>query len=130
MEKENSKKTRHVIFRLTPEEYDKVVRKWKSSTNRKLSDYVRQRLFDKPTVSTIRNQSLDDLVAELSLLKRELNAIGNNFNQSVKRLHTLDHLPEFQRWLMGYEVGKQTLFNKIDEIKKQIQKIAESWLQG
>lgn len=130
MEKENSVRKNRITFRLTPEEYQKVEHRWKKSTCRKLSDYVRQRLFDKPTVTTTRNQSMDDLVAELSLLKRELSAIGNNFNQSVKRLHTLDHLPDFQRWLMAYDISKQTLFNKVDEIKKLIQKIAESWLQG
>lgn len=30
---------------------------------------------------------------------------------------------------MLYEIDKKTLVNKVEEIKKQIQKIAEAWLQ-
>ncbi len=107
----------------------KVERKWNASTCRKLSDYVRHNLFEKPVTSYYRNQSLDDFMAEMVLLRNELNHIGNNFNQAVKRLHTLNQIDEFRSWLIAYEVEKKTLFNKVDEIKKHIQKIAESWLQ-
>ena len=129
MERENSNRTRIIGLRLTPEEYAKIEQKWKASTCRKLSDYVRHTLFEKPVTSYYRNQSLDDFMAEMALLRNELNHIGNNFNQAVKRLHTLSQITEFRSWLIAYEVEKKTLFNKVDEIKKHVQKIAESWLQ-
>jgi hypothetical protein len=129
MGRENSNRTRIIGLRLTPAEYAKIERKWKASTCRKLSDYVRHNLFEKPVTSYYRNQSLDDFMAEMVLLRNELNHIGNNFNQAVKRLHTLNQINEFRNWLIAYEVEKKTLFNKVDEIKKHIQKIAESWLQ-
>ena len=129
MGRENSNRTRIIGLRLTPAEYAKIERKWKASTCRKLSDYVRHNLFEKPVTSYYRNQSLDDFMAEMALLRNELNHIGNNFNQAVKRLHTLDQITEFKSWLIAYEVEKKTLFNKVDEIKKHVQKIAESWLQ-
>jgi GTP1/Obg family GTP-binding protein len=129
MERENSNRTRIIGLRLTPEEYAKIEKRWKASTCRKLSDYVRHNLFEKPVVSSYRNQSTDDFMAEMSQLRTELNHIGNNFNQAVKRLHTLSQIAEFKSWLIAYEVEKKTLFNKVDEIKKHIQKIAESWLQ-
>ena len=126
---DNSNRTRIIGLRLTPAEYAKIERKWKASTCRKLSDYVRHKLFEKPVTSYYRNQSLDDFMAEMVLLRNELNHIGNNFNQAVKRLHTLNQIAEFRSWLIAYEVEKRTLFNKVDEIKKHVQKIAESWLQ-
>jgi hypothetical protein len=129
MGRENSNRTRIIGLRLTPAEYAKIERKWKASTCRKLSDYVRHNLFEKPVTSYYRNQSLDDYMAEMVLLRNELNHIGNNFNQAVKRLHTLNQIAEFRSWLIAYEVEKKTLFNKVDEIKKHVQKIAESWLQ-
>ena len=129
MGRENSNRTRIIGLRLTPAEYAKLERKWKASTCRKLSDYVRHNLFEKPVTSYYRNQSLDDFMAEMVLLRNELNHIGNNFNQAVKRLHTLNQIDEFRSWLIAYEVEKKTLFNKVDEIKKHIQKIGESWLQ-
>jgi hypothetical protein len=129
MERENSKRTRIVGLRFTPEEYVKIERKWKTSTCRKLSDYIRKHLFNKPITTNYRNQSLDDFMAEMMRLRGELNAIGNNFNQAVKKLHTLNQISDFKHWLISYELEKKILFNKVDEIKKQIQKIAESWLQ-
>lgn len=129
MEGENSNRTRIIGLRLTPEEYAKIEKRWKASTCRKLSDYVRHNLFEKPVVSSYRNQSTDDFMAEMAQLRTELNHIGNNFNQAVKRLHTLSQIAEFKSWLIAYEVEKKTLFNKVDEVKKHIQKIAETWLQ-
>jgi len=129
MGRENSNRTRIIGLRLTPAEYAKIERKWKASTCRKLSDYVRHNIFEKPVTSYYRNQSLDEFMAEMVQLRNELNHIGNNFNQAVKRLHTLNQITEFKSWLIAYEVEKKTLFNKVDEIKKHVQKIAESWLQ-
>jgi len=129
MGRENSNRTRIIGLRLTPTEYAKIERKWKASTCRKLSDYVRHNLFEKPVTTYYRNQSLDEFMAEMIRLRNELNHIGNNFNQAVKRLHTLNQIAEFRSWLIAWEVEKKTLFNKVDEIKKHVQKIAESWLQ-
>jgi len=129
MGREKSNRTRTIGLRLTPAEYAKIERKWKASTCRKLSDYVRHNLFEKPVTRYYRNQSLDEFMAEMILLRNELNHIGNNFNQAVKRLHTLNQISEFKSWLIANEVEKKTLFNKVDEIKKHIQKIAETWLR-
>ncbi len=130
MERENSNRTRIIGLRLTPEEYTKMERKWKTSTCRKLSDYVRKHLFDKSIVTTYRNQSLDDFMEETIVLCNELNAIGNNINQAVKKLHTLQQIPEFRNWIISYELDKKILFNKVEEIKKHIQKITDKWLQS
>ena len=129
MEKKTVNRTRIIGLRLTPEEYVKIERQWKSSTSRKLSDYVRKILFGKPVIATYRNQSMDDFMQEMALLRKELNHIGVNFNQSVKRLHTLHQIAEFRSWLIAHEIEKKTLANKMDEIKNRIHKIAESWLR-
>jgi hypothetical protein len=130
MERENSNRTRIVGLRFTPEEYAKIERKWKASTCRKLSDYIRKHLFNKPINATFRNQSLDDMTLEMMLLYKQLNAIGNNFNQAVKKLHTLDQIPEFKVWIISSEQDKKILLNKVEEIKICIQKISEKWLQS
>ncbi|MDT0678724.1 plasmid mobilization protein [Autumnicola musiva] len=129
MEEKKSNRTRLIGLRLTPDEYKKIEKKWQKSTCRKLSEYIRHSLFEKPIVTKYRNQSADDFMAEMAKLRKELNHVGNNFNQAVKKLHTLQKVTEFKSWLIAYEVEKRTLFNKIDEIKKNIQKMAEIWLQ-
>ena len=128
MEEQNNR-TKWLHLRLTPDEYQKIMKEFNKSTCRKISDYARKNLLQKPIVNTYRNQSLDDFMAEMIRLRGELNAIGNNFNQAVKKLHTLHQISDFKRWLISYELEKKILFNKVDEIKKHIQKFAESWLQ-
>lgn len=130
MEAENSNRTRIIGLRLTPEEYAKIERKWKASTCRKLSDYVRKHLFDKSIVTTYRNRSLDDFMEETIVLHNELNAIGTNINQAVKKVHTLQQIPEFRNWIISFDLNKKILSNKVEEIKKHIQKISDKWLQS
>jgi uncharacterized protein YbgA (DUF1722 family) len=129
MEAKNLNRTRTIGLRLTSKEYEQIEKKWKSSTCRKLSDYVRRSLFEKPIVATYRNQSLDDFMAEMMKLRNELNSIGNNFNQAVKKLHTLHQIPEFKSWIRSYETDEKKLLEKVDEIKHYIQKTGEKWLQ-
>lgn len=130
MEKENSNRTRIVGLRFTPEEYVKIERKWKASTSRKLSDYIRRHLFDKPVTTKFRNESLDEFMLEIIRLRGELGAIGNNFNQAVKKLHTLNQIPEFKVWIFSAELDKKNLLEKVEEIKKYIQQISVRWLRS
>lgn len=122
-------RTRIIGLRLTLKEYEQIEKKCKNSTVKKLSEYVRRILFDKPITVYQRNQSLDDFMAEMIRLRNELSSIGNNFNQAVKKLHTLDQIAEFKIWLTTYELQKIILFNKVNEIKNRINKIADEWLQ-
>lgn len=130
MEKQNNNRTRWLHIRLKPVEYEKIFRKFSKSTCRKLSDYARRHLLDKTAEWKYRNQSMDELMAETIRLKKELNGIGNNFNQVVKKLHTLQQIGEFRNWLIGYEFERKILFNKIEEVKNHILKVSEKWLQS
>jgi hypothetical protein len=129
MERKNSNRTRIIGLRLTFDEYRKIEKKWKASTCRKLSEYIRRSLFEKSIVTTYRNSSQDDLMTELTKLRNELNAVGNNFNQAVKKLHTLQQIAEFKSWLIAYEVEKKILQNKLDEVRNNIKKMLEIWLR-
>lgn len=129
MMKETTNRTRIVGLRLTPKEFVIIEKQWKKSTCRKLSEYIRHCLFNKPITSTYRNASLDDMIEEISQLKGELNHIGNNYNQAVKKLHTLHRLEDFKQWIEKNEKDKLILFDRIKAIDKHFQKIAESWLQ-
>jgi len=90
---------------------------------------VRRSIFEKPIVTTYRNQSLDDFMAEMMLLRNELNTIGSNFNQAVKKLNSLQEITEFRSWIITYELENKILINKVNEIKNRINKIADEWLQ-
>jgi len=130
MKKENSNRTRIVGLRFTPAEYAKIERKWKATTCRKLSEYIRKYLFNKTITTNYRNESLDEFMGEIIRLRNELKATGNNLNQAVKKLHTLNQIPEFRSWIISHELEQKILLGKIEEIKKYTQKISEKWLQS
>jgi hypothetical protein len=130
MERENSNRTRKITLRLTTEEYAKIEQKFNSSTCRKISDYLRRQLFDKSITITYRNESFDDFTEETILLRKELNAIGSNLNQVVKKLHTLQQIPEFRVWIISFEIDKKIINDKIEEIKNHTGKITDKWLQS
>ena len=86
-------------------------------------------LLDKLVTQNYRNQSLDDSMTEVITLRNEQNSIGNNFNQAVKKLHTLSQITEFKSWIIYFEPQEKNLANKISEIKNYIEKTGEKWLQ-
>jgi hypothetical protein len=123
------KRTRKVTVRFTEKEYEKVNNKFKNTTSSQMSHYIRNVLLDKPVVIKYRNESLDIFMEEIILLRQELNAIGKNFNQSVKKLHTLNQIPEFRNWLLMNEGTKQQILAKTELIQQRINQISDKWLQ-
>ncbi|WP_207515992.1 plasmid mobilization protein [Longitalea luteola] len=127
---EKAKRNRLVQARLTPAEYDRIYKKFSKTTCRKLSDYMRKVLLDKAVTVNMRNQSLDDFMAEMVRLRSELNAIGNNYNQLVKRLHSMEQISELKVWLTLNESARKLLLSKVEEIKAKIAQINDKWLQS
>jgi len=116
-----------VSFRVKPAEYEHIEKLRRSTTCRSLSEYARKVLLAKPIIVKYRNESADQYLEEMILLKNELNAIGNNFNQAVKRLHTLDTTGQMRSWLAIYESTHHSFIRKVDEIKERLNQIYELW---
>jgi len=129
MSKSNNNLSKWLHIRLKEEDYNRISRKFSKSTCRKLSEYARRVLLDKVITVNQRNQSLDDFMTEMIRLRNELKAIGNNLNQSVKKLHTLNQISEFKTWLIANEIHQKVLAEKVDEIKSKINQISDKWLQ-
>ena len=121
-------RSRRVHVRFTDQEFEKIQAQFTRSTCRKLSEYVRLVLLNKPVTLNQRNQSLDDFMDEMIALRNELNAIGNNYNQTVKRLHTLENVGDIKTWLMINEAARKIIQSKITEIKEKISRIDDIWL--
>lgn len=126
----NNKEKNWISFRVKPDEYNKIHGLFSATTCRKLSEYARKVLLNKPVTIKYRNQSADEFLSAMIPLKNELNSIGKNFNQAVKKLHTLNQISEFKNWLISYEEDRQKLMLKVDEINSKINQIFDKWLQG
>ena len=98
------------------------------TTERDISSYLRKVSLQKPVIVKYRNQSADDFLKQMLELKKELNGIGNNFNQAVHKLHLLDKIPEFRVWVNQYDGLQKTLVSKVEEIKLRMNQLYEQWL--
>jgi hypothetical protein len=129
MKKENSIRSFILTLRLNDEEKQKLNRLFSRAQCNSLSEYARDVLLEEPIRIKYRNQSADEFLEEMILLKKELNALGNNFNQAVHKLHTLDHVPEIKAWAIMNESSKKLFMKKVDEIRERMTQIYEQWLQ-
>ncbi len=99
------------------------------TTDKDVSSYLRKVALQKPVTVKYRNESADDFLLDMLNLKKELNAIGNNFNQTVHKLHILDKIPEFRVWVQQYDGLQKTLISKVEEIKLRMNQLYDQWLQ-
>jgi hypothetical protein len=129
MELPHSPRTKWLNIRMTEEEYA-AAESLKAKTDcHSLSDYARKAVLGKPVVLRYRDSSLDDFIKAMIPLQKELKAIGNNFNQAVRRLHALKNVPDIQQWILLNESDKTRLFRQIDIISVKINEAYKSWSQ-
>jgi hypothetical protein len=123
----NSNRTKIITFRVTPNEYDEVFNKASVTTTPLLSEYIRHVLLQGKVTVFTRNQSLDAFMTELIKLRNELSAIGNNYNQAVKKLNSYSNYSDIKLWLLFNETDQKIFFKKVEQIKSAINQFAESW---
>lgn len=116
-----------ISFRVKPAEYEKINGLFLKTAHRKLSEYVRNVLLQKPVFIRYRNESADQFLSEMLLLKQELNAIGNNYNQAVKKLHTLNHIEEVKFWLSRHELMHAQFLELSEQIYTRLNEIHQQW---
>ncbi|REA58207.1 plasmid mobilization relaxosome protein MobC [Dyadobacter luteus] len=125
--KQKSKKDRWLHVRLSQDEYEEIKAQFNATTCRKLSDFIRKKLLSQLIVGSYRSASQDAMIEELATLKAELSAAGNNFNQAVKKLHTLSKIKEFEHWLISYELDRRALVKQVEKAAEHISKKAAEW---
>jgi hypothetical protein len=129
MKEKKNKRSRLVGVRFKPDEYKLLQEKYQSTTCRQLSEYIRRVLFEKKITVFTRNKSMDDFMTELIALRKELGAIGNNLNQSVKKLNAYQDIAEIKIWILLNDSMIKKIFDRTEEIKSKINQFSESWSQ-
>lgn len=127
----NKKKIRNrwLTIRLNEDEEKILNNLYSKTTSQGLSEYARNVLLKEPVTILYRNQTADEFLSEMILLKNELNAIGRNFNQVVHKLHTLDTVEEIKAWVILNENSKKAFTKLADKICHKVDKVYELWLQ-
>lgn len=129
MEGNKNLKNKWLHVRFDEGEHKRLMVQFSRTTETHLSKYARKILLGKPMIGRTRDESLKDIITLLSRLQKDLNGIGNNYNQMVHKLHITDNFPEVRAWIITYEIEKEALFESIDTIKKFVAKTSEKWLR-
>lgn len=129
MSKEQGNRTVWLTIRLTPAEYKSMNKLLQNTMFRSLSEYGRNVLLEKQIVVTHRDKSMDEILEELILLRKELNFIGNNFNQVVRKLNSISGSPDAEHWEAVLTEIRDRLQPVIGGIKDRLDNYSEIWSQ-
>ncbi len=74
-----------------------------------------------------RDKSMDEVLEELILLRKELNSIGNNLNQTVRNINAAHGQADSRLWINLLGVINSKLEPSIGQIKERMNNYAELW---
>jgi hypothetical protein len=95
-------------IRLSKDEREELNQEFAKSVCQTISEWARKKLLDKPIAIKYRNQTFDDFISEMILLRNELAAAGSKFSSP-------DQLDQF--------------LVKVDSIKELINQFFDQWSQ-
>jgi uncharacterized protein YgfB (UPF0149 family) len=120
--KTSSAQNRRITLRLSLEEFDNLQGKLLSSTCQDLNELLHGIIQNGAVATGDRSPSVDDFMAVATGIKNELNAIGKNFNQAVKRLHQIYYQSSMKDDVETYDAAQFSLIQNIEEIKSILSK--------
>lgn len=126
---EQEVRSKMVVVRMNEQEFRQLKKLQRQTIEKNIGSYLRKVSLQKPVTVRYRNESADDFLLDMLNLKKELNAIGNNVNQAVHKLHILEKIPEFRSWVQQYDSLQKVLISKVEEIKNRMHQLYEQWLQ-
>ncbi len=122
-------RSKWIKVRLRPSEAEELLKNFKRSSFRSLSEYGRALLLGKPVTVLTRDKAMDDLLEEVIVLRRELSAIGNNLNQAVRNINAAHGQADSRMWMGLLTVVNAKLEPAIREMKEWLSQYAELWLR-
>jgi hypothetical protein len=90
---------------------------------------MRSILLEKPVTVNYRDKAMDDILEELILLRRELNAVGNNLNQAVHQINAVHGNADVRLWSHLLSTIKSKIEPTINQIKERMNEYADIWSQ-
>ncbi|MFP5439041.1 MAG: plasmid mobilization relaxosome protein MobC [Bacteroidia bacterium] len=131
MEEKNTPLRSHwVHLRLKASEHETLLRKWRATPCRTLSDFVRIKIFDQPLTVLQHNATVDAGLQELSLLREELRAVGNNLNQITRHINASPALAGDRNWYSGFLTARSELMLRLEALSGQLTNLSSLWLQS
>ncbi|MDQ0107448.1 hypothetical protein J2T02_002567 [Chitinophaga terrae (ex Kim and Jung 2007)] len=127
--KKQKLRSRFLPCRISDEELAVMKVRYKQTNCSNFSEFIRRVLIQDKIIAYYRNQSMDELMEELIMLRKELNAIGRNINQAVRRLQGSSTDKELRFWLQQNQDCQTQHLEMMANIQARINQFAVKWLQ-
>lgn len=129
MKKENEKqkelKTHRITFRLNTLELEEFEKRMQDSGAKNRTDYIKACILNK-TIKTIKvDQEKSKIVAKLSILQSELNAIGKNINQVTKITNSYARKGEFSGQVFSLQEQLSNAEKLLERYRSTIKNLAK-----
>ncbi|MFB3389620.1 hypothetical protein [Flavobacterium sp. LAR06] len=125
-----TRKNHRITVNFTLAESKKIDNQLKISTCRTKAEYLHELIRNRPITTLYRNQSLEDLIEVIGILNLEINTLKAKLLSTVETLYTNKNSVELEAYFQEMEMNITGLNTKMDEVKTQIEKIVEKWLQS
>lgn len=129
MKEQKNNRSQWLHIRLSTEEKQQLEKAVQQTTCRNISDYARKVLQKKPVVVRVRDESKEELLNEVTALRKELNAIGSNFNQLIRKIQLLVRKDQLEAWFIAYQAERDTFLDRMKNIESELKKLALKWWQ-
>ncbi|UZJ64015.1 plasmid mobilization relaxosome protein MobC [Sphingobacterium sp. KU25419] len=116
MEENKNNKNKWLHLRMDEASYHAVQNNFRKSTEKNFSAYLRKVLLEKPVFAGVKDTGLSEILAELHRLQKDMNKIGNNYNQMVHKLHLCDKDPEVKLWVLQYNKERGILLEALESL--------------
>lgn len=126
---EENKRNKWLHVRLTSKEYELIQTAFGQTVQDSLSDYARKLLLKRPVIGRYKDTGMQELLAELTALRRDLHGIATNYNQLVKKINSSAgneigiHLSQGKKMQQEIEVS-------LESVNRFINQTAGKWLQS
>ena len=119
---------RNIWFAVEDHQSQTLQARRKTTTCRSLTEYVRCLVLQQPVTVNHRNASLEDLITELSLARRQLALVAAALTQSAEKIEPAQ--PEgLSDWLERHQNERQIALAHIEQIYQLTKQAAKIWLQ-
>jgi hypothetical protein len=127
MKKKEDRRTVWIGAFLTPKEVSSLREKYKATTCRSFSEWLRDRLFRQPETIFYRIKSLDEFLVVAIAMKKELQSAGRNLDQAIEKLRTLESTAESRQAIERLETETHALRLTAETIRQSLIQINETW---
>ena len=127
--KEENKRNKWLHIRLTDRELLKLKANLGETVHDSLSEYSRRILLKKVVIGRYRDTGMQELLKELTALKRDLHGLATNYNQLAKKMNTANG-NEMNSNRFKVEKLEQSIQESLKQLNRFIDQTAEKWLRS